>query len=92
MKAEALALLNGLHLCIDDGCLWVDIEAESLILERVIQKKVQCPYWENNIRADCLANRGCKEDRKFVVSNFLELPRRLRGMLKVEKWSIPNIR
>ena len=37
--------------------------------------------------ADCLANWGCSEGRKIVVSEFLHLPRRLGGILKVDKYS-----
>ena len=32
IKPEALALLHGLQLCIDSGCLYVDIEVDSLII------------------------------------------------------------
>lgn len=39
-------------------------------------------YRENNIGADLLANWGCSEGKKFVVSDFLELPRKSRGILK----------
>lgn len=44
MKAEALALMQGLQLCYDVDCRQVEIEVDCLALVLIIRRKSQVPW------------------------------------------------
>ena len=51
-------------------------------------------YRENNVAADCfcLANLGCTEQKKLDFRCFSELPRVLKGIVKMDRVGMQNIR
>ncbi|XP_071912312.1 uncharacterized protein [Coffea arabica] len=44
MQAEAMALLEGLHLCISLGIQYIKVELDSLFLLNVINRESRCPW------------------------------------------------
>ena len=44
MQAEAMALLEGLHLCISLGMQYIKVELDSLVLLNVINGERRCPW------------------------------------------------
>lgn len=49
-------------------------------------------YKEINLGADFLCNVRCRESRRTVYDEWKDIPRHLKGICKVDKWGLPNIR
>ncbi|KAM7526883.1 hypothetical protein LguiA_016785 [Lonicera macranthoides] len=49
-------------------------------------------YRENNAAADHLANMGCSAKKMLVFRGFTELPRVLKGIVKLDRTGIQNLR
>ena len=44
LRAEALALLTGLRLCVHKGYTQVRVQSDSLVLVGILQRRFQCPW------------------------------------------------
>lgn len=49
--AEAMAILQGLRICIDRGFLKIIVESDSVMLVNIINKKVRPPWQIHSIMA-----------------------------------------
>ena len=73
MKTEALALLNGLKLCLDKGYTKVEVESDSLVLVQTINGRLQPPWsvsYELKQIWDLMKHTECSVEHTFRESNM----------------------
>lgn len=73
MTTEALALLNGLKLCLDKGYAKVEVESDYLVLVRTINGRLQPPWsisYELKQIRDLMKHTECSVKHTFRESNI----------------------
>lgn len=74
---------------------WMVVYEIRLMMQYISQMDVQLSHTfrENNAAAaDCLTNMGCTEQKKLDFRCFSELPRVVKGIVKMDRIGIQNIR
>ncbi|KAM7506402.1 hypothetical protein LguiA_016855 [Lonicera macranthoides] len=56
-----------------------------LFLLSCMDVQLRHTYRENNVAADHLANMGCSAQKKLVFTGFRELPKMLKGIVKLDR-------
>ncbi|KAH0690823.1 hypothetical protein KY289_018181 [Solanum tuberosum] len=94
--AEAEALLYGLQWCASKGIEMAIGETDSLLFIQNCKKRVETPLenqqTEANKPADALASLSHKIEEIKVFTLFSNLPSNIRGLINMDKWSLPSFR
>lgn len=65
---------------------------EPMALLQLCEHQLVHTFRENNQVADFLANLDCSEQRTIEFLSFVGLPRLLKGLLRIDKSGIANLR